>query len=66
MLRESIYIAVILIYLFIYSPSKRSRNEINNRNPVFMEGVSGVTAIFDQPRLSNIQRRTQDLCKWKR
>lgn len=47
-------------------PNKRSRNEINNRNPVFMEGVSGVTAIFDQPRLSNIQRRTQDLCKWKR
>jgi len=37
-----------------------------NRNPVFMEGVSGVTAIFDQPRLGNIQKRTQDLCKWKR
>jgi len=31
-----------------------------------MEGVSGVTAIFDQPRLSNIQRRTQDLCKWQK
>lgn len=52
--------------IILYSSSKRSRNEINNRNPVFMEGVSGVTAIFDQPRLSNIQRRTQDLCKWKR
>jgi len=39
---------------------------MNNRNPVFMQGVSGVTAIFDQPRLNNIQRRTQDLCKWKR
>lgn len=31
-----------------------------------MEGVSGVTAILDQPRLSNIQRRAQDLCKWKK
>lgn len=51
---------------FFCSSSKRSRNEMNNRNPVFMEGVSGVTAIFDQPRLSNIQRRTQDLCNWKR
>lgn len=39
---------------------------MNNRNPVFMVGVSGVTAIFDQPRLSNIQKRAQDLCKWKR
>lgn len=49
-----------------FSSSKRSRNEINNRNPVFMEGVSGVQAIFDQPRLSDIQQRVQNLCKWKR
>lgn len=31
-----------------------------------MEGVSGVTPIFDQPRLNNIQRKAQDLCKWKK
>jgi len=55
-----------VLNFFLYSSSKRSRNEMINRNPVFMEGVSGVTAIFDQPRLGNIQRRTQDLCKWKR
>ncbi|XP_050441542.1 mRNA-capping enzyme-like [Adelges cooleyi] len=42
------------------------RGEINNKNPVFMEGVSGVTAILDQPKLSTIQRKVQDLCNWKK
>jgi len=55
------YIISINLY---FSPKKWPRNEKNNRNPVFMEGVSGVRAIFDQPRLNNIQRKVQDFCKW--
>jgi len=57
---------VIISINLYFSQKKLPRNEKNNRNPVFMEGVSGVQAIFDQPRLSNIQRKTQDLCKWNK
>ncbi|XP_050547910.1 mRNA-capping enzyme [Daktulosphaira vitifoliae] len=48
------------------NPNKRSRRELNNKNPVFMEGVSGVTAVLDQPKLSNIQRKVQQLCHWNK
>ncbi|CAK9828448.1 mRNA-capping enzyme [Anthophora retusa] len=46
-------------------PNKRRRREHNNKNPVFMAGVPGVTPITDERKLSGIQRRVQDICSWK-
>jgi len=46
-------------------PSKR-RKENNKINPTFMEGVGGVTAVTDQPRLADIQRKAQDFCAWEK
>jgi mRNA-capping enzyme len=36
------------------------------KNPVFMEGVSGVTPVTTQPLLTQIQKRFQQLCGWKK
>lgn len=43
---------------------KRKR-EFNKKNPTFMEGVPGVTPITIQPKLSQVQRRCQEICHWK-
>lgn len=32
----------------------------------FMVGVSGGNSITDQPRLSGVQHKVQDMCEWKR
>ncbi|XP_037799938.1 mRNA-capping enzyme-like [Penaeus monodon] len=40
------------------------KREKNKKNPTFMEGVSGVYPITVQPKLSEIQRRIQQLCNW--
>lgn len=46
--------------------SKKKRREINNKNPVFMEGVPGVHPVLDQPRLTKIQTTVQEMCSWNR
>lgn len=35
------------------------------KNPVFMQGVPGVTVVRD-PKMSDVQRRAQDMCGWKK
>lgn len=47
------------------SSGRRRRREIQNLNPTFMEGVSGVTPITAQPKLQNIQRKVQGFCGWQ-
>ncbi|CAL1682344.1 unnamed protein product [Lasius platythorax] len=44
---------------------KKRRREFNNKNPVFMPGVPGVTPILEKMRLSGIQKRVQEICGWK-
>lgn len=46
-------------------PGKKRRREFNNKNPVFMAGVPGVTPILEKMRLSGIQKRVQEICGWK-
>ncbi|XP_053998152.1 mRNA-capping enzyme [Hylaeus anthracinus] len=46
-------------------PVQQRKREHINRNPIFMAGVPGVTAILDERKLSGIQRRVQDICSWK-
>ncbi|PNF24935.1 mRNA-capping enzyme [Cryptotermes secundus] len=47
------------------SSGRRRRREIQNLNPTFMEGVSGVTPVTAQPKLQNIQRKVQAFCGWQ-
>ena len=44
----------------------RRRRELYKKQPKFMEGVPGVTAVTEQPLLEDIQRRIQDICGWKK
>lgn len=44
---------------------KKRKREFNNKNPVFMPGVPGVTSILEKMRLSGIQKRVQEICGWK-
>lgn len=44
---------------------KKRRKEFKNVNATFMAGVGGVTLVTDQPRLSNIQCKVQEMCEWK-
>lgn len=44
---------------------KKGKREFNNKNPVFMAGVPGVTPIQDKMILSGIQRRVQEICAWE-
>ncbi len=44
----------------------RRRREMVKRNPQFMPGVPGVTAVTEQPTLQQIQRRVQDMVGWKK
>nr|KAG5691358.1 hypothetical protein BaRGS_033407 [Batillaria attramentaria] len=41
------------------------KREFVKKNAKFAEGVSGVVQVLNQPRLSEIQRRCQDMCGWK-
>ncbi|XP_045584174.1 mRNA-capping enzyme [Procambarus clarkii] len=43
--------------------SNRKR-EWNKKDPHFMEGIKGVTAITQQPKLEQIQKRIQQMCGW--
>ncbi|XP_076243664.1 mRNA-capping enzyme-like [Calliopsis andreniformis] len=45
--------------------TKKRKREHNNKNPVFMAGVPGVTPILEDRKLSGIQRRVQDICSWE-
>ncbi|XP_014479620.1 PREDICTED: mRNA-capping enzyme [Dinoponera quadriceps] len=48
------------------APSKRKgKREFNNKNPVFMAGVPGVTPIVDKMIYSGVQKRVQEICGWK-
>ncbi|EZA60009.1 hypothetical protein DMN91_008331 [Ooceraea biroi] len=44
---------------------KKKKREFNNKNPVFMAGIPGVTPILDKVRLSGIQKRVQEICAWE-
>ncbi|XP_046676608.1 LOW QUALITY PROTEIN: mRNA-capping enzyme [Homalodisca vitripennis] len=44
--------------------NKKRRREVNNKNPVFMEGVPGIHPVLDQPRLGKIQTIVQQMCGW--
>lgn len=45
-------------------PSKKRRSEFNNKNPIFMAGVPGVTVVSDYAKLRRIQKRVQKICGW--
>ena len=47
------------------TPGKKRKKERVKLNPQFMTGVSGAEAITDQPRLSDVQHKVQDMCEWK-
>ncbi|XP_021922077.1 mRNA-capping enzyme [Zootermopsis nevadensis] len=47
------------------SSGRRRRREYQNKNPTFMQGVSGATPITAQAKLQNIQRKVQDFCGWQ-
>ncbi|KAK3858414.1 hypothetical protein Pcinc_035397 [Petrolisthes cinctipes] len=40
------------------------KRERQKKNPTFMDGVSGVSPVTDQPRLGEIQQRVQRMCGW--
>jgi len=42
----------------------KRRKEFNKKNPVFMEGVPGVTVITTQPKCAQIQRKCQAMSGW--
>lgn len=43
----------------------KRRKEFRKKNPMFMQGVPGVTPVTTQPKLIQIQRRCQDMCHWE-
>lgn len=45
-------------------PAKR-RKEIHKINPVFMEGVPGVSAVSDKELIEAVQTKCQAMCGWK-
>nr|CAD7455820.1 unnamed protein product [Timema tahoe] len=44
---------------------KKRKREFQNKNPTFVEGVSGISAITFQPKLGEIQRKVQEFCGWE-
>ncbi|XP_053687954.1 mRNA-capping enzyme [Sabethes cyaneus] len=44
---------------------KKMRKEFLNKNAKFMEGISGVSLVQDQPRVSQLQQLVQNMCGWK-
>uniref|UniRef100_D3TNV7 mRNA-capping enzyme n=1 Tax=Glossina morsitans morsitans TaxID=37546 RepID=D3TNV7_GLOMM len=47
-------------------PRKKRRREMFVENATFMDGVPGVVWVHDQPRLSIIQQKVQDMCGWEK
>lgn len=45
-------------------PQRKRKREFQNKNPVFMAGVPGVTPILDEKKYSVVQRRVQRICSW--
>ncbi|XP_034490494.1 mRNA-capping enzyme [Drosophila innubila] len=48
------------------SQSKKRRRELIVKNAAFMFGVPGVRHVADQPRLTGLQHKVQDWCKWQK
>ncbi|GBN11275.1 mRNA-capping enzyme [Araneus ventricosus] len=46
-------------------PPSKKRKEFHKKNPIFMEGVPGVTPVSDPGHISRIQQRCQNMCGWK-
>ncbi|XP_052763075.1 mRNA-capping enzyme-like [Mya arenaria] len=44
---------------------KRFKKEVVKKNAKFVDGVTGVKQVGDQPRLGSIQQKVQDMCDWK-
>ncbi|CAG9784640.1 unnamed protein product [Diatraea saccharalis] len=47
------------------SKSKKGRRETTHKKATFMPGVRGVMPFDTQPRLSEIQKKTQEYCEWE-
>lgn len=45
---------------------RAKRKKWTNKNPVFMAGVPGVSVFTEEPKASELQRKVQDMCEWKR
>ncbi|KAH8403493.1 hypothetical protein KR215_001335 [Drosophila sulfurigaster] len=45
---------------------KKRRRELIVKNASFMAGVPGVRHVADQPRLTALQHKVQDWCKWQK
>ncbi|KAH8308544.1 hypothetical protein KR044_006036 [Drosophila immigrans] len=45
---------------------KKRRREMIVKNASFMAGVPGVRHVADQPRLTALQHKVQDWCKWQK
>lgn len=44
---------------------RRRRREFVKKNPTFMEGVPGVEPVTDESKVTAVQQKCQDLCKFK-
>lgn len=44
---------------------KRRKREFVKKNPTFMEGVPGVEPVTDPDKVAMVQKKCQDLCKFK-
>ncbi|XP_052235215.1 mRNA-capping enzyme-like [Dreissena polymorpha] len=44
---------------------KRFKAEVVKKNAKFVDGVTGVKQVTDQPRLGSVQRKVQEMCGWK-
>lgn len=49
----------------IKAPHKKRRKEFIKKNPVFMDGVPGVTPVTHPAKLSEVQVKCQQMCDWK-
>ncbi|KOX79850.1 mRNA-capping enzyme [Melipona quadrifasciata] len=45
--------------------NKKRKREFNNKNPMFMAGIPGVTPILEDRKLKGIQRCVKNICFWK-
>ncbi|GIY54817.1 mRNA-capping enzyme [Caerostris darwini] len=46
-------------------PPSKKRKEMRKKNPVFMEGVPGVTPVSDNNLITYVQQKCQNMCGWK-
>lgn len=44
---------------------KRFKREVVKKDAKFVDGVTSVRQVTDQPRLGNVQQRVQQMCDWK-